>query len=378
MARTSLAVVFSGSGGAGAMSAGELLLNSAAEAGYYGAMSRLFGAQVRGGEAAALVQISTAPVSCQPDRYDLFVVLDWTQVDQFAPEIPLDAATIIIADPLSGPTPASIAKSKAKTIPLTLGKADATPLERALHGKHTNVFVAGVVATLAGLPVARLRAALTKVLGGKSKDVTRTNAAALEAGIAAAAPLNLDLRLDPPQPAARWLLTGNQAVAMGALRGGVRFVGCYPITPATDLVEWLSPQLQKLGGRLVMAEDELASQHGARRVLWRRAGNDRDVRPRPFADDGVHWIRYRRRGASGNRQRDARRSVHRHSLEDRAKRHQHRDLWRPRRRAAHRVGANLGAGLHVHRRMGRVCRGIPADPRHRTVRHGARSDLYCD
>jgi 2-oxoglutarate ferredoxin oxidoreductase subunit alpha len=43
------------------------------------------------------------------------------------------------------------------------------------------------------------------------------------------------------------------------LRGGVRFVGCYPITPATDLVEWLAPQLQTLGGRLVLAEDELAS-----------------------------------------------------------------------------------------------------------------------
>ena len=67
MARPFFSVVFSGSGGAGAMSAGELLLRAAAEAGYYGVMSRLYGAQVRGGEAAALVHISTEPVSCQPD-----------------------------------------------------------------------------------------------------------------------------------------------------------------------------------------------------------------------------------------------------------------------------------------------------------------------
>lgn len=259
MARPSLAVVFSGSGGAGAMSAGELLLNAAAQAGYYGVMSKLFGAQVRGGEAAALVQISTAPVSCQPDRFDLFVALDWANVDQFAAEIPLDEQTIIIADPRSGPVPASIAKCRGRTIALTMGQADATPLERALHGKHINVFVAGVVAALAGLPADGLQAALTVVLGGKSEDMTRTNAASLNAGIAAAAGLDLDVRLDAPHPAPRWLLTGNQAVAMGALRGGVRFVGCYPITPATDLVEWMSPQLQKLGGRLVMAEDELSS-----------------------------------------------------------------------------------------------------------------------
>jgi len=43
------------------------------------------------------------------------------------------------------------------------------------------------------------------------------------------------------------------------LRGGVRFAGCYPITPATDLVEWLAPQIAKLGGRLALAEDELAA-----------------------------------------------------------------------------------------------------------------------
>lgn len=241
------------------MSAGEMLLRAAADAGYYGMMSKLFGAQVRGGEAAALVQLSTEPVSCQPDRFDLFVALDWEKVDQFASEIPLDENTIIIADPQSGPTPPSIAKSKARTIPVSMSPAHATPLERALQGKHTNVFAAGVVGALAGLPVSGMQSALVNVLGGKSAEATRTNDAALEAGIAAAAGLDLDMHLSPAHPAPRWLMTGNQAIAVGSLRGGVRFVGCYPITPATDLVEWLAPQIQKLGGRLVMAEDELAS-----------------------------------------------------------------------------------------------------------------------
>ena len=44
-----------------------------------------------------------------------------------------------------------------------------------------------------------------------------------------------------------WLITGNQAAALGALRGGVRFAAVYPITPATDLSEWMAPRLQKLG-----------------------------------------------------------------------------------------------------------------------------------
>ena len=64
-------MVFAGSGGAGAMTAGAVLLRAAAQAGYYGLMTQLFGPQVRGGEAAALVQVSTEPISCQPDRFDL-------------------------------------------------------------------------------------------------------------------------------------------------------------------------------------------------------------------------------------------------------------------------------------------------------------------
>ena len=33
----------------------------------------------------------------------------------------------------------------------------------------------------------------------------------------------------------------------------------YPITPATELLEWMSPALKQIGGVLVQAEDELAS-----------------------------------------------------------------------------------------------------------------------
>jgi 2-oxoglutarate ferredoxin oxidoreductase subunit alpha len=57
----------------------------------------------------------------------------------------------------------------------------------------------------------------------------------------------------------RWLISGNEAAGYGALRGGVRFVAAYPITPATELLEWLAPALTKVGGTLVQAEDELAS-----------------------------------------------------------------------------------------------------------------------
>jgi 2-oxoglutarate ferredoxin oxidoreductase subunit alpha len=59
--------------------------------------------------------------------------------------------------------------------------------------------------------------------------------------------------------AKRWLISGNEAAALGAIRGGIRFAAAYPITPATEILEWLAPNLTKAGGVLLQAEDELAA-----------------------------------------------------------------------------------------------------------------------
>lgn len=259
MTRRSIAVVFAGSGGSGAMSAGAVLLRAAARAGYYGTMTQLFGAQVRGGESASLVQIGITPVDAPPDRYDLFVALDWDKVEQFAAEIPLDESSLIIADPAAGAVPPGIARSKGRVVALPMTDPDETKSDRALHGKRTNMFASGCVAALCGIPGSDVTGAIESIFGEKGREVAAANVARATAGGKAALALDLDLALAAPTKASRWLINGNQATALGALRGGVRFVGCYPITPATDLVEWLAPHLIKIGGRLVLAEDELAS-----------------------------------------------------------------------------------------------------------------------
>jgi 2-oxoglutarate ferredoxin oxidoreductase subunit alpha len=241
------------------MTAGAVFLRAAATAGYYGMMTQLFGAQVRGGESAALVQVSTEPIETQPDRYDLFVALDWDKVEQFAAEIPLDETTVIIADPDAGAIPAGVAKSKGRVVALKMTDPHETRLERAMHGKRVNMFAAGAVCALIGVDEKHVRAAIENIFEGKGDELITASVTRAAAGAAAVPGLTLNLLLDQPTPAARWLISGNQALALGALRAGVRFVGCYPITPATDLVEWLAPHLTKLGGRLVLGEDELAS-----------------------------------------------------------------------------------------------------------------------
>ena len=55
------------------------------------------------------------------------------------------------------------------------------------------------------------------------------------------------------------LLQGNHACALGAVAAGCRFFGGYPITPLSEIAEFMSRELPKLGGKFIQMEDEIAS-----------------------------------------------------------------------------------------------------------------------
>ncbi len=66
--------------------------------------------------------------------------------------------------------------------------------------------------------------------------------------------------------AATAFLSGNEAVAEGAIRAGCRFYAGYPITPQNELIAYMADQLPLRGGIFVQAESELAAismVHGA-------------------------------------------------------------------------------------------------------------------
>lgn len=52
---------------------------------------------------------------------------------------------------------------------------------------------------------------------------------------------------------------GDIACAEGALSAGCRYFGGYPITPATEIAEWMSQRMPQVGGAYVQYEDEIAS-----------------------------------------------------------------------------------------------------------------------
>ena len=58
---------------------------------------------------------------------------------------------------------------------------------------------------------------------------------------------------------ARELWEGNEAIAEAAMRGGVEAFFGYPITPQTELLEYMSARMPELGRVFLQAESEVAS-----------------------------------------------------------------------------------------------------------------------
>jgi len=250
----SVSIALAGSGGAGVMTAGNMLLEAAAQAGYYGLMTRTSGPQIRGGEAAAMIRVSTFASDSQDDHFQVLAAIDWQNVTRFASEIPLAASGLLVGDPAQGEPPDSFMGMGARYVPVPLKE-----LAKQISGGWPNMVALGVLGALIGLPENALERAVKKAMK-KGGEALAAGIAAVKLGMAEAAKLEGGFPLAPATGGgSRWLISGNEAAGYGALRGGVRFVAAYPITPATELLEWMSPALTKVGGALVQAEDELAS-----------------------------------------------------------------------------------------------------------------------
>jgi 2-oxoglutarate ferredoxin oxidoreductase subunit alpha len=252
----SISVAIMGSGGAGALTTGNSLLETACAAGWHGLFTRTLGPQIRGGEAAALLRLAVDPVECLPEQFDLLIGIDWLNAHRFGAEIKVGPDALVISDPRGGDQPLMVAQSGARVVEVPMKE-----MANAIPDGRPNMIALGIAGKLLGLSVEQVLAPIEKRLADKGPAVIEASQVGIKAGFAVAAGIDFKKQLAPPKAssARRWLLSGNEATAIGAIRGGVRFAAAYPITPATEVLEWLAPNLAKVGGVLLQAEDELAA-----------------------------------------------------------------------------------------------------------------------
>lgn len=252
MNQLELSIAITGAGGAGVMSVGELLLQAWGREGGRGLLRKAFGPQIRGGEAAALLKLTESERYTAAGAYQVLLAFDWNNYARFGDEIRLASGCVVFCE-----DPADVSEDVLAVAPRLIG----IPMKQLAQDAHTdgrvNMLALGLLGGLLGLPEQSLTELALQKLQGKPADYQQAARACIAVGSA----LEPDCVVPVPASGAKggWYISGNQAAGLGALEAGIRFVAAYPITPASDVLEWMAGGLEKLGGNLVQAEDELAA-----------------------------------------------------------------------------------------------------------------------
>lgn len=260
MQKDDLIIGMVGSGGDGVVATGEILANMAAEEGLHAMMVKSFGPQIRGGESSCWVRLSAKKIYSQGNALNVLVCFNWNDYRQFEGELDVEEDVIVLVDskdethekdyPIDGGRKRTVIKVPFAELADTTG-----------NPKGKNMVMLGVLAGLFDLPAGPVEHAIRKRFKGKKVEIAEANVRSLMLGIEhvknniKSVPFTFKYSKGTKQ----MLLAGNEAVAFGALAAGCRFYSSYPITPASEIMEWLADELPKVGGTVVQAEDEIAA-----------------------------------------------------------------------------------------------------------------------
>ncbi len=249
----SLAWKIGGDQGEGIDSTGDVVGTVASRLGYYVYGYKHFSSRIKGGHTHYTVRLGTEPVLAPEPEVHVLVALTQETIDRNVRG--LVAGGPVIADQAFKPALPDGAQAQLIEIPLTqIARELGAPVVR-------NMVAVGASAALLGLPLDAFRSYVEEKFGRKGQETVAQNVRALEQGHRFIESSHVAVRYELPAatPGTRYLMTGNDALALGALGAGCRLMAAYPITPATDIMETLASLFPKYGGAICQMEDELAA-----------------------------------------------------------------------------------------------------------------------
>lgn len=244
-----------GQQGEGIDSTGEIFALALARKGYYISSNKHFASRIKGGYTHYQIRVTKDPSYFHGDDTDILLALDQETIDHNLNV--MNDHSVILKD-----AQVESLEKKGKSIMFNL---PLTQIAEGIGGKIVRNMVAlGVSAALIGLDEDLFDSIIEDKFVKKGNEVVQMNKNAVRAGFLKAKSY-IDSKhiagfylIKPDLEIKRNLMIGNEAVGFGALAGGCRFLSAYPITPASEVMEWLKAELPRVGGIVVQAEDEIA------------------------------------------------------------------------------------------------------------------------
>lgn len=244
-----------GQQGEGIESTGEIFSMAMNRLGYFLYGYRHFSSRIKGGHTNNKITVRPTEVRAIADDLDILVAFDQETIDVNYKE--LTPGSIILADAKFDPKNPEDSVAPLYAVPFTEIAAElGTSLMK-------NMVAIGATAALLNLDESVFQSVVNEIFGRKGEEVVAKNIEAIERGRQAISEQIGDRvgtwEIAPADGKRRMFMIGNDAAALGALAAGSRFMAAYPITPASEIMEYMIKKLPLVGGAVIQTEDEIAA-----------------------------------------------------------------------------------------------------------------------
>ncbi|MGB9721780.1 MAG: 2-oxoacid:acceptor oxidoreductase subunit alpha [bacterium] len=264
-----ISIVICGEAGQGINTVSEALLYTAHRNGFNVFSTTEFMSRIRGGINSTEIRISEQRVRAPIDRIDIFIPLINRAYKHLQKRISQN--TIIIGE---------IGESGYKNYEIQFSK-----IAREIGGPiYTNIVAVGAIVSILNLRLEYLNEYLKKNFQMKGETVVNNNLRAAQLGYEKGKELkNVLPPIDNPSGVIQEnekIMDGSEAIALGAIAGGCKFIAAYPMTPSSGVWTYLARHSNELDIITEQAEDEIsamnmgigASYAGARSMVTTSGG----------------------------------------------------------------------------------------------------------
>lgn len=253
-----ISVMIAGQAGDGVLFTGNVLAKIMKREGWEIATYRYFPSNIRGEPTQYTIRASQKKNFGRGNAVNVLISFDCASIIKHAKKIADGGIVLCDGEELSLLRPA-----------LTKGKTFHKFPLRILARKHfqneifKNMIALGALCYILDLNFRVIERIIVEAfLKKKGKEIVRKNVDAVNLGCEQAKKIvKKEERhfLVKKKDKGHLLITGDEAIAVGALAAGCRFFAAYPICPATEIWQWLALYFPEFNGIVVQTEDEMAA-----------------------------------------------------------------------------------------------------------------------
>jgi 2-oxoglutarate ferredoxin oxidoreductase subunit alpha len=241
-----LNVMVGGEAGQGVQSVGFILAKTLARGGYHVFADQDYESRVRGGHNFYRVRASTSGVAAISTEVDILLALNEESLDLHMRELAIPGVAVFDSEKVESTED---------------GRMFVIPLEKLAGGKiMANTVALGAALALIEYDLSILEEVVKEQFG--TGEVGKNNIKAARAGYEYAREnYKGDFRYRPGKTGSskRMLVSGNEAIALGAIAAGCKFVSSYPMTPSTSIMEYMASRADEYGIVVIQPEDEISA-----------------------------------------------------------------------------------------------------------------------